>query len=199
MPQRSFIPNRYRAEYGGSLAIGTRRSRRPLNSRKPVHMVLRSNLAKGERSLLTHYGLVVRTLKRYSRKFHVKVHEYAVCGNHIHILAKGKSRRELQNFFRVLAGQIAQQILNQIPLKTNERKAFSRVEAELHRKNQRSFWSQSLFTRLVSGIRDFKNVKNYVMQNTRETFGLVKYKFRRGRYPEKTGVPPMARPRFSIV
>lgn len=191
MKKRFQIP-KFRREHGGSLAVGKRRTRRPINIKKPVHLVLRSDIAKGRRSLLSHYMLIVRLLDRYAKKFHVKVHEYAVCGNHIHLFVSGSTRRELQSFFRVLPGQIAQQIMNQIPLADNETKAFeggTPSEKKMHSKNQRTFWTYTAYTRIVSGIRDFRNVTNYVIQNTRETFGNVKYKFRRGRYPERGGTP----------
>jgi len=46
----------------------------------------------------------------------VKVYNYALAGNHLHLLIKGSSREEIQNFFRVFAGHAAQRILKDFPL-----------------------------------------------------------------------------------
>jgi REP element-mobilizing transposase RayT len=187
MKQLPYLP-RTKKEHGGSLALYRRRARRPLDLKRPVHLVLRSDLAKGSRSLLKHQEIVQRVLRKYSRRFQIRVYEKAICGNHMHLLVRAKTRRSLQNFFRVFAGQIAQEILRQYPLQKREQKAFTGVRRRggtpQHRKNQRTFWSVLIYTRLVSWGRDFQAVKAYVIQNTKEALGLIPYKERqRGRYP----------------
>jgi REP element-mobilizing transposase RayT len=186
MKQLSFLPKSKR-EHGGSLALGKRRARRPLNIKKPVHLVLRSDLAKGRRSLMSNQSAVLKVLNKFSRRFHIRIYEKAICGNHIHLLVKAHSRRQLQNFFRVLAGQVAQEILNKYPLQKHESKAFwggtptgrGKKGKVAHRKNQRTFWSLLLYTRIVSWGRDYFAVKAYVIQNTKEALGLIAYKPRK--------------------
>jgi REP element-mobilizing transposase RayT len=180
MKQLSFIRNP-RRDHGGILALGKRRSRRPLNINKPVHLVLRSDLAKGSRSLLRNQALVLRTLEKFAKRFHICIYEKAVCGNHIHIFAKANSKRDLQNFFRVFAGQVAQGILQKFPLQKHEQKAFTgrRGGTPQHRKNQRTFWSFLLYSRIVSWGRDYQRVVNYVVRNTKEALGLIPYKERK--------------------
>lgn len=188
MKQLSFLPKSKR-EHGGSLALGKRRARRPININKPVHLVLRSDLAKGRRSLMNNQNTVLKVLSKFSRRFHVRIYEKAICGNHIHLLIKAPSRKQLQNFFRVLAGQIAQEILNKYPLQKHETKAFwggtphrngrgTRGKVQ-HLKNQRTFWSLILYTRIVSWGRDYLTVKAYVIQNTKEALGLIAYQPRK--------------------
>jgi len=58
-------------------------------------------------------------MKKYSVRFQVKIYEYAIQGNHIHLLIKARSREGMQNFFRVIAGHSAQQILREFPLNQN--------------------------------------------------------------------------------
>ena len=165
-------------EHGGALALNSRKSRRPLNTKMPVHLVLRSDLAKDHRSLLKYKRLVLRILNRYAKKFQVRIYECAVCSNHLHCLVKAPSRQQLQNFFRVFSGQVAQEILRLFPLQKNEARAF---RGGTHPKNQKSFWSLLAHTRLVSWGRDFLNVKSYVIQNTLEALGLIPYQKRPSR------------------
>ena len=161
-----------RFDHGGVLSVRTRKRRRPLNPKKPVHLVLRSDLAKGRRSLLKNKALVLRILERFSKRFNVRVYEVAVCGNHLHCLVKARFRTQLQNFFRVFAGQVAQEILKLFPLQKKEAKAY---RGGTHPKNHKSFWSLLAYTRIVSWGRDFKNVRAYVFRNTLEALGLIAY------------------------
>jgi REP element-mobilizing transposase RayT len=171
LTQLSFIPKPKWA-HGGEHAIGRRHSRRPLDSKKPIHLVLRSDIAKGSRSLLQNRALVERLLKKYSGRYHVRVYEKAICGNHIHLLVRAKQLRQLQNFFRVFAGQVAQEILRLAPKQKQEAKAYW---GGTHPKNQKSFWSYLLYTRLVSWGREYRAVKAYVIQNLEEVLGLRPY------------------------
>jgi REP element-mobilizing transposase RayT len=159
-------------EHGGVLALTSRKVKRPLNIRKPVHLVLRSDLAKGKRSLFRNKRLVLSLLRRYSKMFGVRVYETAVCGNHIHCCVRGDDRVRLQHFFRVFAGQVAQEILRMYPLQKGEAKAF---RGGTHPKSEKSFWSLLAYTRVVGWGRDFANVKAYIFKNTLETLGLITY------------------------
>lgn len=186
MQKLIFIPiPKINREHGGTLALSRRRSLRPLDSKKPVHLVLRSDLAKGSRSLMRNQQIVLRVLQKFSYRFQIRIYEKAICGNHIHLVVKAKSRRNLQNFFRVFAGQIAQEILHKFPLQKHEAKAFVGVPGgtpKMHPKNQRTFWSLVLYSRIVSWGRDFNGVKNYVIQNVKEALGLIPYKERKPRH-----------------
>lgn len=177
MRQFSFLP-KTKYEHGGFWALGSRRSKRPVDIKRPIHVVLRSDLARGNRSLRKNELVVIRALEKYGQRFRVRVYERAVCGNHIHLFLKAKTKKDLQNFFRVFAGQVAQEILRRYPLQKGEAKAFSglRGGTPMHRKNQRTFWSLVVYSRLASWGREFKDVSKYVLQNAREAAGLVAYK-----------------------
>lgn len=191
MKQLSFFA-KARGEHGGSLALSKRRSRRPINIKNPVHLVLRSDLANGSRSLLRNQVLILRILQKFSWRFRIRVYEKAICGNHIHLVVRAHSRRDLQNFFRVFAGQVAQEILLKFPLQKREEKAFVglRGGTPMHLKNQRTFWSLLLYSRIVGWGRDLRGVIAYVIQNTKEALGLVAYKKRNKPW---RAVPPTGR------
>jgi REP element-mobilizing transposase RayT len=105
-----------RQEHGGHITLGRRRRKRPLDIKQPHHLVLRSDFAYGQRMLTRHRPLINRIIQKAKKRFDIKVYEFAIVSNHIHILAKGRSRSDLQNFFRVVAGHTAQEILRLHPI-----------------------------------------------------------------------------------
>jgi REP element-mobilizing transposase RayT len=174
MQQLNFIP-KSRLDHGGALSENTRRSRRPLATKRPLHITLRSEHATGVRSLLNHQGLIHAVIAKAARRFGVRVYRLAICGNHIHALIRGLTRIGIQNFFRVLAGHIAQGILRKHPL---DPKKLSRP-IQACKKNQRRFWDLLLFSRVLTWGREFKTVANYILQNTLEALNIIAYKPRK--------------------
>jgi REP element-mobilizing transposase RayT len=162
-----------RTEHGGAFSVKKRRSRRPLDTRKPLHVTLRSAAyAKGPRSLLKHQPLIGAVLRKGSRLFSVRVYQSAICGNHIHLVIRGKTRVSVQNFFRVVAGHIAQGILREYPLPGGG----APHPKEACKKNQRKFWDLLIYSRIVGWGRELEIVKRYLTQNTLEALGLVAYR-----------------------
>lgn len=186
------------------MSIGKRRSRRPLSTREPLHVTLRSEHARGPRSLLRHRPLIEKIFKKASISFDVRIYERAICGNHVHLLVRGKRREDLQNFFRVVAGHIAQQILKHHPFE-NDKQASStacpRIRSEAqkkgggalkrverpqkgHPKNRRKFWALLLYSRVVTWGREYRTVLRYIIQNTLEALNIIAYQPRKARSGE---------------
>lgn len=181
MQQASFFPtSKLRREHGGSLAIKKRRSRRAITIKQPVHLTLRSDLAQGTRSLIKNRDIVERVAQCYSKRFRIRIYEKAICGNHLHLLVRAQTRRELQYFFRVFAGQVAQEILLRYPLTLTEKQKRGGTP-NAHPKNRRTFWEVLIYSRIVSWGREFRIVKAYVIQNTLEANGIIAYKMRRSK------------------
>jgi REP element-mobilizing transposase RayT len=178
-------------EHGGALAHKKRRSRRPLKIKKPLHVTMRSHLAKGSRSLLKNKSAVYSVLISSSRKFRIRIYRIAVCGNHLHLLVRGQKRVDIQNFFRVATGHIAQKILKSHPLQPaevrwRERLSSQRREAlskPQHPKNRRVFWDALLYSRILSGWgNEFRVVAAYIEQNVLEALGIIPYQPRKTRF-----------------
>lgn len=198
MQQRSFLKtHRFSKIHGGEPSIGRRRARRPLTTKLPIHVTLRSDFAYGGRCLMKHHRLIYAILRKASKRFNISIYERAICGNHIHLLVRGKKRIDLQNFFRVVAGHIAQQILLQFPIRQSERLANKLLNRRhqrggapstaenkcKHPKNQYKFWQALVFSRLLSGWgREYQSVKKYIVQNTLEALKLIPYQQRKNRY-----------------
>ncbi|MCM2282039.1 MAG: transposase [Bdellovibrionaceae bacterium] len=123
-------------------------------------MVLKSERARGQRALIRHINFIQSRIRSAARRFGVRVHGRAIHFNHIHLHVRGKTRVGTQNFFRVVAGHIAQEILDQHPLTAKEVR-----ETPV---GGRKFWADLVFTRVVAWGRDFRNVKNYLVKNIRQ-------------------------------
>ncbi len=168
-----FKQPKVKREHGGSLAARKRRARRPLNMKQSHHLTMKSHHAIGARSLFRHKKMILGLIKKNSSKFHVKVYEYAIQGNHIHLLVKAQCREEIQNFFRVIAGHIAQRILKDCPLTQLPGGAPSKLTG--CKKNQRKFWSYLLYSRIVSWGREFTTVAKYIQLNTLELLQVIAF------------------------
>lgn len=191
MKQIKLIPvKRIRQEHGGSLLVGRRRKARPLSNKSPLHLVLRSDFAKGRRSLLRHRPHIEKVIGKAQKRFGIRVYEKAIVSNHIHLVVRGRRRTDLQNFFRVVAGHIAQEILRLYPL-TPVEKVERRKRGGAHpqsgqpaqnapqartREKENKFWQTRIYSRIVSWGKEYFTVKKYVIQNTLEALGIIPYK-----------------------
>lgn len=176
MTQLNLIsPKKGKKEHGGTSSIGKRKSQRPLSIKKPIHLVLKSPYAVGARSLMRHRPLIEKILKRSKNRFHIRVYEFSVVSNHIHLLVKGYSRKDLQNFFRTVAGHIAQEILRQFPLNEQEK----REAGGAPKSKENKFWQSRIYSRIVTWGREYLTVRGYVIQNTLEALKLIPYKARK--------------------
>ena len=141
------------------------RGMRPLSTRDPLHLVFKvrpGELKKGLRNPATH-TLVHRLLKKYSKRFYVKVEQFSVNSDHIHLLVRCSKRSFFHSFFRVFAGQIAQHATHTFRVK----------------REGKSFWKARPWSRVIKGYKAYVLVRAYVKLNALEASGKVPY--RKGR------------------
>jgi REP element-mobilizing transposase RayT len=143
--------------HGGDVGQGKRKASRPWDRNRPVHVVLRSSLARGPWSLL---GVeIAEKIENMARtlacRYGVSLYRYANAGNHIHMLARARCRMAFQSFLSSFAGMTAR-------LVTGARKG-----EPLGR-----FWDCVAYTRLVSWGRELRSVSAYVRKNEDEALGL---------------------------
>ena len=98
----SFLKN-YKKEFGGSLLIGKKKTRRPLSTKAPIHFILKTRRAK-----LFHPANndLVKILKSDAQKFGVKIYDVAVNWSHIHLLIKLPSREAYNRFVRSVTSRL---------------------------------------------------------------------------------------------
>lgn len=162
----SFIPKK---EFGGSLLKNSNaKKRRPLSTKVPVHLVLRSSIAKGAYSLRgpkTQY-IIKNILSKQARKFGISIMEYSNNGNHLHLLVKLSNLATYKSFIRSITGLIAR----------------AATGAEKNSSKNLKFWDKRPYTRLVQSFRGYKIAKDYVIQNHLEYIGVIPYTPRKTRY-----------------
>jgi REP element-mobilizing transposase RayT len=158
MKQLNLLKNENSA-YGGVL-MKTRKGRarpRPLSTRETLHLVLRSTKAKGGWSFAKTQNRkkIDELLRRFAKKYGVKVLSYANVGNHLHFHVKLSNRYLYAPFIRALTGAIAMAITG----------------ASRWKPGKSRFWDYRPFTRVVKSFRAFLNLKDYIRINRLEGCG----------------------------
>jgi len=133
------------------------------------HLVLRARLPVLR--LKRNKAIISALLFELAEKFGVRIYNNSLNSNHIHLLVKAENQKNLHDFLRVLAGQIAQRITG----------------AVRGRKNRFSFWLKPAWKRIVHWGRDFLNLNRYIYRNQLESLGLIAYQ------PRKRKPPPRQR------
>jgi REP element-mobilizing transposase RayT len=158
-----------RYEHGGEACLGKRKERRPVTTRQPMHVTLRSSVARGEWSFLhpKHAPFIRGELTRLAKRFHVVLYETSNVGNHLHLLLRPKTRDSLKRFLSALSGRISQHITG-----ARRGKPFGK-----------RFFDFIPHSRLVAWGRDLINTRGYVLQNTLEAMGRIPHRPRGRRVP----------------
>jgi REP element-mobilizing transposase RayT len=130
------------------------------------HLVLKSRLPILK--LKRNKALIANLLFKTSERFRIKIYNNSLNSNHIHLLVKAQNQKDLHNFLRLFAGQVAQRISHAVKGK----------------KNSNSFWLKPVWKRIVHWGRDFLNLHNYIYRNQLETLGLIPYLPRGGPGPK---------------
>jgi REP element-mobilizing transposase RayT len=84
---------------------------RPVAVRQAMHLVLRSSLARNERSMLLHDRTIQRVLRRLAKRFGIRLYDIANSGNHLHLILRLPHRQALTPFLKAATGLIARIVL----------------------------------------------------------------------------------------
>jgi len=132
--------------FGGSLLTSHPKTKRPLDSKLPTHLVLRA--VRGTMRNPKNYLKVNQIVKNACAKYGVRLYEYANVGNHLHLLIKLRNRGSWAGFIREITGRIAQLTQTQ--------------------------WLYRPFTRIVRGWKKaYRRVQQYVRLNLGEAEGFI--------------------------
>jgi hypothetical protein len=155
--------------FGGAYLKGNPKEKRPLSIKRPTHLVMRSQLARGRYSFLRYDKKINEIINKQGRNLGVKIYRLANGGNHLHLIILSSSRRAFNAFIRAISGLIARLIL--------------KIERGSAKNLQ--FWEKRPFTRIVEWGKDYKSVCAYLLQNTLEALGFIDYQPRKTRYAAK--------------
>ncbi len=141
------------AAFGGIMSAGKRKKKRPLNFKRPIHLVVRSSRAKGPWSFLTkkNAASVDQLLRQQARKHHLRLISYVNVGNHLHVKLRAFSRDSFQAFLRSSMAMLARKI-------TGARKG--------HKVGK--FWDALAFTRILFSSVEEGILKRYFRANELE-------------------------------
>ena len=170
-------------QFGGRLLgqNGHAREARPVSPKHSMHLVLRSDRARGANSMRhkRHRRRIDQLVYKQAKLRKIRIYKYANVGNHLHILLKPSSRAAYVAFIKALSGLIARQIL----------------KAEKNAAKGLKFWNQRPFSRVVHWGRAFKIAKNYVQQNAEEArSGLSRSQIKILEEEERSGSPFLYQP-----
>ncbi len=149
-----FFKKRIAKTFGGQLLEGKRKSKRPLSTKSAIHLVIKSEKAKGNLSFVNHQSAIVQTISNVSKKWNIRVYDHAVNFNHVHFVIRIKSESDYRCWIRELTSEI----VRLISVKTG-----SKIT---------QFFSLRPWTRILSWGRDYKNAMEYLILNKMEVVGL---------------------------
>jgi REP element-mobilizing transposase RayT len=151
MKQVSFdFAQNYNNEFGGSLLISKRKSKRPLSTKLPIHFILRADSSK----IFPPGNLRLEsTLKFLSEKYQIRIFHKSFNWNHFHAVIQIPSREAYFSFVRLWTAEIVK-----------------------IRKQAQAFKLRP-YTRVGSWGRDFENLIKYQDKNNCEAWGLTKAQF----------------------
>ncbi len=146
--------------FGGTLLKDKRnRTARPIDTKRPMHLVLRSTQAVGRQSFLSPRNAkrVAQTIKHFAERNGVRLYQVGNSGNHLHLLIRVTNRHTWKRFIRGLTSALAYVV-----------GAYRKGEAL-----QTKFWDFRPFTRVVEWGRDYRLQRDYVFLNALEGLGVI--------------------------
>jgi REP element-mobilizing transposase RayT len=170
-PKRGRKPQKPHDHFGGMyLKNYNPKSKRPMDSKKALHVVLRSTKATGARSFKNekYEARIWEIVSQHAKNTGVRIYEYANSGNHLHLLIRAKTRADYNTFMRTITGLIARLV----------------GRSERGKPLKEKFWDGRPFSRVVSfSPKEFKAAKNYLNRNNLESIGWLPYVARDKRLP----------------
>ncbi|HEY8278126.1 MAG TPA: hypothetical protein VIH99_00795 [Bdellovibrionota bacterium] len=152
--QASFWKNPGKS-HGGGYRKGLRKVARPIATKKPMHIILRSSRARGAWNFHKHANAMEAAVYRISKRFRIRIYRYQNVGNHLHLGVQAASRPEFQNFLRVLPQAVAFLVT-----KTRKGNPIGR------------FWDDLVCSRVVEWGRDWSGLRKYFDKNKFEAAGV---------------------------
>ena len=149
------FPKQERAFAPGKRTTRSSRQRRPRATNEAMHLVLRSDRARGTKSLLKYDAVVRAVIDRIASRNGVRIYRIVNAGNHLHITLKLSKQFRWKGFISGITGGIARAV------------GFQRDS------NKEGFWNSRPFTRVIAWGRDYNVVKDYHTLNQLEADGAV--------------------------
>ncbi len=172
--------------------------KRPIATKRAMHLVMRSLKAKGQISFLKKEKKLKELFFKQAKQSGVKIYRFANTGNHFHLIVLPSSRVAFNKFIRSISGLVAREMLGIERGKTASTDKKNIEDASGNNPGQANgeifekpvviktagadFWDKRPFTRIVEWGNEFKSLCQYIDKNILEAWGLVPYKNRNSRF-----------------
>ncbi len=188
---------KHQFNYGGTLRnLRKGRGQRPLSCSEPLHLVFKLNKDRLKTRTLRstrNFKLVNHIIQKYAQKFFIKIEQVSIQSDHIHCLLRTSRRSHFHYFFRVVAGQIAQQFenlellnsptpirpksLTTVMPKTLLKMKKEEVQSSVTDtpRTAHRLWKYRPFSRVVRGYKAYLIVRDYIQLNEKEATGVIRY------------------------
>ncbi len=146
-------------EFGGSRLKSNPKRARPIETNKPIHLTLKSEIATGSKySMLLpkNYKAIKDIVYSLAKRFKVKIDRFENVGNHLHMVAQFPSQKAYVAFIRGIASAIARHVLGV------SKKVIKGLK----------FWQARPYTRIISWGRDLKGTLKYLNYNRIQAVGF---------------------------
>src|SRR5687768_8954194 len=107
MKQLKLFEFKIQTAFGGELNLGKRKCARPLDSKRPLHLIFK---AQTDELLLTHQALIQVTVERIAAKNGVRIQSLVIHADHIHIILEIPQRQIYNRWIRGVTGVLVRKI-----------------------------------------------------------------------------------------
>lgn len=178
----------HRHNHGGQLRQKRAgRKSRPLSTRQPIHLVFKANkeILRGGFRTRRRFMLIHFILKKYAKHFWIRIDQFSIQFDHIHLIVRAPRRGKYLDFFRVVAGQVAQRFEKEGLLGLSPTSVAvvvtdtPRSSKEAHTGKKElvvRLWKYRPFSRVVVGYKAYQRVRDYVLLNELEALGKIPYR-----------------------
>jgi len=143
----------FKREFGGSLLEGKRKTKRPLSTKEPIHLVLKST---GNRVFSPGDRRIENLIRNQAAKCKIKVFRVSLNWTHVHAIIQIKDRKSYNSFIRTVTALLVSLI------------------SKIKKIDLTGLFDLRPFTKIISWGRQFRNVFEYHDLNDLEAFGYVK-------------------------
>ena len=181
LPLKGVPKGKAAREHGGEdqAKAHRRKTARPFDPARPLHITMRSTMAVDEGSMLNpkHVKIIKGIVYGAAARHGVVIQRYVCVGNHLHLLLQTKSRRmhtarpALRAFLRQTAGLIAR-------VMTGAKKGAPAIKMgapTTHTKGtgSRKFWDHLAWSRIVTWGNDLCGIFKYFEKNRADSYDIL--------------------------
>lgn len=142
-------------EFGGSLLVGNRKSSRPLSTKEPILLTMKT---EGVSLFNPTVWSLDKIIQDYAHRYNVKLYETSLNWNHIHLLIQIPCHKRYKAFIRTLTANLVAYLSEKLG------------------KDMSGMFTFRPHTKIIHWGKHFCAARDYVIKNQMEAWGLAKRK-----------------------